>query len=114
MLIGSQPLANLSHRWTDGLAADPIDLNTVLFASIILRICVDDTIHLLVHFQEAKAAGCETEEAIEKSLKSGGKAILITSLLLMGGMGIYAFFGPLKLASFWCADDGECSRSSAV
>jgi predicted RND superfamily exporter protein len=69
----------------------PLDLGTVLFASIVLGICVDDTIHLLHHFQEEFKEHGSVDKAIHQALLYAGKPILITSLLLICCMGVYLF-----------------------
>jgi predicted RND superfamily exporter protein len=84
-----------------------LDLGTVLFASIVLGICVDDTIHLLHHFRLSYESHGRVDDAIKEALSYAGKAILVTSVLLIFCMGIYLFsdlaslqrFGGLMLVS---------------
>ena len=78
----------------------PLDLGTVLFASIILGICVDDTIHFLHHFQEEYNKNRDTEASIQKAIMYAGKPILVTSLLLMSCMGVYLVSDLLSLHRF--------------
>ena len=85
----------------------PLDLGTVLFASIVLGICIDDTIHLLYHFRNSFRETGDVDQAIFHAIKSGGTAIFVTSLLLFCCMGVYLFssmanfqrFGALMLIS---------------
>ena len=76
------------------------DLTTVLFASILLGICVDDTIHVLYHFARGYHEHGVVEKALEDSMQHAGKAILITSCLLIGCLGIYLFSDLASLRRF--------------
>ena len=78
----------------------PFDMSTVLFASIILGICVDDTIHFLHHFQKKYDECGLVDQSIEAAMRHGGQAILITSLLLAGCLGIYMMSEMLNLQRF--------------
>ena len=83
-----------------GFIGIPLDLGTVLFASIVLGICVDDTIHLLHHFKEEYQEHKDVDKAIHQALLYAGKAIFVTSLLLICCMGIYLFSDLLSLQRF--------------
>ncbi|MCA9772682.1 MAG: MMPL family transporter, partial [Myxococcales bacterium] len=52
---------------------------------------VDDTIHYLWRFKREFEATGDYEEAIDRTVHSVGRAIVSTSLLLMGGFGISLF-----------------------
>ena len=58
-----------------GFLGIPLDLGTVLFASIVLGICIDDTIHLLYHFRNAYKETGDVDTAIFYAMKSGGTAL---------------------------------------
>jgi hypothetical protein len=60
----------------------PLDVSTVMIASITIGIAVDDTIHFMVWFRRHSLAGMETREAIMASYKNTGKEILATALIL--------------------------------
>jgi uncharacterized protein len=70
---------------TLGLIGIPLDLNTLLIASIALGIAVDDTIHLLHHFQASYALSGHRERAIQDAVTHAGRAMLSTSILLCVG-----------------------------
>jgi uncharacterized protein len=70
---------------TLGLVGIPLDLNTLLIASIALGIAVDDTIHLLHHFQASYALSGQRELAIQDAVTHAGRAMLSTSILLCVG-----------------------------
>ncbi len=63
----------------------PMDVFTVLIGSIALGLCVDDTVHFMHGFQvNFKKHGC-AKMAIEETLLTTGKALVITSIVLFCG-----------------------------
>ena len=74
-----------------GLAGIPLDLNNLLIASIALGIAVDDTIHLLHHFQASYIIHHDRERAISDALTHAGRAMLSTTILLSVGFSVYLF-----------------------
>lgn len=58
---------------------------TSIIFTIAFVIAVDVTIHLLSKFQWERKRGLSVEDAINLSLQECGKAILATSIILMGG-----------------------------
>lgn len=63
----------------------PLDVFTVLIGSIALGLCVDDTVHFMHGFKTAYARSNNTLQAIEETLFSTGKAMLITTVVLCCG-----------------------------
>ena len=63
----------------------PLDVFTVLIGSIALGLCVDDTVHFMHGFKTAYARSNNTRQAIEETLFSTGKAMLITTVVLCCG-----------------------------
>jgi uncharacterized protein len=72
-----------------GLTGIPLDLNTLLIASIALGIAVDDTVHFLHHFQVAYRETERCEPAIRSATYHAGRAMVATSTLLTVGFLIY-------------------------
>ena len=72
-----------------GIAKIPLDMATILIGSIVLGIVVDDTIHFLHHFRKAYDESLCVETAVGETLKTTGRALVITSLVLSGGFFIY-------------------------
>ncbi|ADR21622.1 hypothetical protein MATR_07470 [Marivirga tractuosa] len=69
-----------------------LDTATASLASIILCICIDDTIHFIHHFIKNKEQKNQsTEIAIDHTLQWVGKAIIISSFLLFLGFGSMIF-----------------------
>lgn len=83
------------------MALRDINLNTstVLTFSVAIGLAVDDTIHMLARFREEYAAGASVNEAIRQSGRGSGRAIVITSAMLVAGLlvMINSSFVPIKL-----------------
>ena len=74
-----------------GLTGLPLDLNTLLIASIALGIAVDDTVHFLHHFRAAFTQSGNCEIGIEAASKHAGRAMVTTSIVLTVGFTILCF-----------------------
>ena len=72
-----------------GVGGIPIDMNTLLIASIAIGIAVDDTIHFLHHFRLYFERTANVEEAIGFSMRHSGRAMVSTSLILLIGFSAY-------------------------
>jgi hydrophobe/amphiphile efflux-3 (HAE3) family protein len=59
-----------------------IDLGVAVSGAIILGVAVDDTIHFLVKYFEARKKNLSIEEAFDYVLKYAGQAILFTTVIL--------------------------------
>lgn len=62
-----------------------LDAPTSIIFTIAFGIAVDDTIHMLSRFRLELQKGYSTEQAIENTFKIAGKAIAITTLVLLAG-----------------------------
>ncbi len=62
----------------------PLDLATVMIASVVLGITVDDTIHLHHGVKLRLAAGASPVFAIARSYEAVGRAVLATAAILIG------------------------------
>ena len=60
---------------------------TAVIFSIAFGIAVDDTIHMLARLRQEMAAGLSLRDAIRTSILGTGKAVILTSLVLLGGFG---------------------------
>ncbi len=60
-------------------------------------IAVDDTIHLLSKFQWERKKGKNVEQAMDSAILECGKAILATSIILIGGFFILMISGSLEI-----------------
>lgn len=81
-----------------GWAGIPLDLATLLIASIVIGVAVDDTIHYLHHFKEGAAGGVEA--GIACSLEHTGRALVSTSVVLTLGFGSYLASSLMNIQRF--------------
>ena len=68
-----------------GLFGIPLTASTAIVFVISFGIAVDDTIHFLTRFRLERRLGRSLETAIRNTLLGTGKAMLITSVVLVGG-----------------------------
>lgn len=69
----------------------PLDLGTILIGSIAIGIIVDDTIHFLHNYGRYHDLYADPMAATKKTLTSVGRAMLITSVVLIAGYLSYLF-----------------------
>ncbi len=69
-----------------GIALKP---STALIFSVAFGIAVDNSIHFLTKYRLDRDAGLSKEEAIRATLRATGKAILLTSFVLMSGFLVF-------------------------
>jgi len=74
-----------------GIGLDP---GTVMCGAVALGLVVDDTVHFLHYFREEINAGATLEEAVHRTLRATGRALVATTLILVAG------FWVLTTASF--------------
>lgn len=74
---------------------------TAIFA-IGYVIAVDDTLHFINRFQLEKRKGLSTEAALQKTILHTGRALIITSLILLGGFAVlmHSSFGDVFMHGF--------------
>jgi len=98
-----------------GLLGVSLDGPAVIVATIALGVCVDDTIHLLSKYSEARKKGQDTQAAIVSSFRQVGGALSWTSLTLVLGFAVVALsafrpnmlvgvLGATMVALAWVAD----------
>ena len=73
-----------------------IDIGVAISGAIIIGVAVDDTIHFLVKYFDARKAGHSLSEAFDDVLHFAGRAILFTTLILSISFSLFAFssFSP--------------------
>lgn len=77
----------------------PIDIASVMMASVVLGLAVDDSIHTLGHFRRL-APKLGSEAAVEKTLYATAPAYVLTALILMLGFGVCALSSFAPVARF--------------
>ncbi len=76
---------------TIGALAFPLDLFTMLIASIAIGLAVDDTIHFMHNFRRYYEQCGDPLTAVHQTLQTTGRAMLVTSVVLSLGFFIYSF-----------------------
>jgi uncharacterized protein len=85
-----------------------LNVATILIALTVLGTAENDQIHFFYHFQEARNAGCTTEQALRHTLGIAGRAIFFATIINAGGFLAFAFstlppvrqFGVLSAIAF--------------
>ncbi len=78
----------------------PLDIFTLLIGCIGIGLAVDDTIHLIHSFQGYYTDHGDAERAVRQALKTTGKALLFTSLVLCSSFFIYTASTMNALVNF--------------
>jgi len=74
-----------------GFAGIDLNMSTAIVFTIAFGIAVDDTIHFLSRFRQEMSQGRSNLFALRRTFISTGKAIIITSIILLGGFGSLIF-----------------------
>jgi len=83
-----------------GIIGIPLDIATVLVASIALGIGIDYSIHLITGFNHYLKENGDAEKAIEYVILSSGKAIVINVISVSAGFLILLFSQIVPLQNF--------------
>ncbi len=83
-----------------GLTNIPLNMGTVLVASIAMGIGIDYSIHFISHFNDGLKSGLSIEEAISATMKMSGKAILINVGSVSGGFLVLVFSNLVPMQYF--------------
>ena len=73
-----------------------IDVGIAIAGAIIIGVAVDDTIHFLVKYFDARKRGLSMQDTFDEVLQYAGKAILFTTIVLAVSFSIFSFstFAP--------------------
>lgn len=85
---------------TMGLTNIPLNMGTVLVASIAMGIGIDYSIHFITHFNEGLKERLSVQEAITATMKMSGKAILINFSSVSGGFLVLVFSNLVPMQYF--------------
>ena len=77
-----------------------LDFFTLLIAGIALALVVDDTIHILNGFRRDFADCGNVEEAVVRTMRTTGRALLFTTLALTAGFSLFASSQLLTVKTF--------------
>lgn len=78
----------------------PLDIGTVMTASVALGIAVDDTLHYLTFFRRGLGCGLDRPAAVLSAYKHCGPAMAQTSLTCAAGLAVFAFSNFVPTARF--------------
>ncbi|MEZ6065735.1 MAG: MMPL family transporter [Planctomycetaceae bacterium] len=81
-------------------AGIPVDIGTMITASVALGIAVDGTLHLLTWFRDGIRSGLSREDAISRALGHCAPAMWQTSLAISLGLLMLAFTDLLLISRF--------------
>jgi hypothetical protein len=75
-----------------------LNTSTVITFSVAIGLAVDDTIHVLARFKEEYAKGYSLDDALLRSARGSGRAVIVTSVMLMAGLSVMltSSFVPIK------------------
>lgn len=74
-----------------GWFAIPLDMFTMLVASIAIGLAVDDTVHFIYNFKRYYIESGDVRDAVGHTLHTAGRAMLTTSIVLSIGFFIFMF-----------------------
>ena len=83
-----------------GLLDLPLDAMSILVGSIAIGLAVDDTVHFMHNFRRNQHIHQDIKVAVEKTLTSTGRAMLLTTIVLSAGFFIFTFSAMNNLISF--------------
>lgn len=83
----------------------PIDIGTSIVSTVCLGIAVDDTIHFVSSYKQYRNSGLSPLDAITETFLITGKALVVTTVLLVVGFGAFVFgeFVPNRNFGMLCS-----------
>ena len=83
-----------------GMLDLPLDAMSILVGSIAIGLAVDDTVHFMHNFRRYHLIHQDVRVAVEKTLTSTGRAMLLTTIVLSSGFFIFTISSMNNLISF--------------
>jgi predicted RND superfamily exporter protein len=83
-----------------GLLEMPVDIGSLMTASIALGIAVDDTLHFLTWYRREIDRGAAPVEAVRRTYRHCGRAMVQTTLVCGLGLSVFVFSGFLPTQRF--------------
>ena len=95
------------HFWAEG----ELTPTAVLALTIAFGIAIDDTVHFLSRYNDARAIGETVEQAVITATRAAGQVMVLTTLLLTIGLSVtllsdftpIRLFGGLMIVTLWTA-----------
>jgi predicted RND superfamily exporter protein len=87
------------------LNGDEINIGNVIVFAVCLGIAVDDTIHFIANYKIKRNKGMDTEKALRGTIAQTGKALILTTIMLILGFGLFILgdFVPNQKFGLYCA-----------
>lgn len=83
-----------------GAFSIPMDLFTMMVASVAIGLAVDDTIHFMHNFRRYYDQSGDPKRAVHETLHTTGRAMLVTTIVLSIGFFIFAFATMNNVTNF--------------
>jgi hypothetical protein len=77
----------------------PLDVATVMIASVSIAIAVDDTVHFLERYQEGRRQGADAADSAAAAFAKAGRAMVFTSVVAAAGFAILSFSSFVPMAN---------------
>ena len=78
----------------------PLDVGTAMIAAIAIGIAVDDTIHLMAHYQKSMRELQDQDAAMEETMRAEVQPVISTSVALALGFGVLAVSEFMPIVNF--------------
>jgi len=78
----------------------PMDLFTMMVASIAIGLAVDDTIHFMHNFRRYYDQSGDPVKAVHQTLQTTGRAMLVTTIVLSIGFFVFSFTTMSNVRNF--------------
>lgn len=73
------------------LLSIPLDILSMLVVSVAMGLVVDDTVHMTSAFQKERSTGRDIKGSLEVALSSAGRAMFLTTVVLVAGFQVLIF-----------------------
>ena len=83
-----------------GYAGMSLRISSVIIFTISLGIAVDDTIHYLARLREEARRGISLEDVIKNTTRGTGRAVVLTTLILVTGLSVNGFSEFIAMEQF--------------
>ncbi len=83
-----------------GWFAIPLDMFTMMVASVAIGLAVDDTVHFIYNFKRYYTKSGDVRDAVGHTLHTAGRAMLTTSIVLSIGFFIFMFASMNNVFNF--------------
>ena len=71
-----------------GLLGMPLRFSTIVAFPIAFGLAIDDTIHFLTRYRSERAAGLSVDDAIRRTIRTAGRAMVLTTVFLLVGYAV--------------------------